>query len=316
MSVLKKSITWQANFKDFMISIIIPSKNRPKLLIKLLNNLAKQTYKNFEIIVIDQSDHRIDECILKIDLKNKIHYIYNPNISGLVEAKKIGFDYAESDFIAFLDDDSRPIDTYFENLLNGFENPEIMGMCGNVLNYEHRGVLKKILYRFFHRGFFRGERIGSFGTDPISQNLIKTHQLTGGCSIWRRIVFQTSNFDLNNRFHYFEDIDFSFRVNKIFPGSLFINLEAKIYDLYDCVGKRNYGQISQNRIEESLRIYLKYRNTGDVNIYSWILYVLGRVLAAIACCISDRSIRPLTGCFLGVIIAIKNLYSIQMQDKR
>ncbi len=289
------------------ISVIIPTKNRPFLLSRLLSDLLRQTYQNLEIIVLDQSSVAFEFPENTLDFMGRVKYIHDPGISGLVEAKKIGVDKACGDYIAFLDDDSSPFDDYFEKMCKVFENEPVMGLCGNVVNYPYKRDFFKYFYRLFNVGFFRGSRIGAYGSDSSAGHLIGTHQLSGGCSIWRRDVFDAVQFDLENKFHYFEDIDFSYRVEKEFPKSLYINLESRIRDLNGEAGVRDYRGALRGKISESAKIYIKYGSGGEIFFGQYVLFVLGRCLESVFLSMREKSFMPIQGFIQGCCCAVGHI---------
>ena len=88
-----------------MISVIIPTYNNVKQLINTINNVCDQSYKDIEIIIID--DNSTDETKDKIlNLHNdKIKYYKNPKNLGVSQSRIIGVKQASGKYIAFIDDD-------------------------------------------------------------------------------------------------------------------------------------------------------------------------------------------------------------------
>jgi len=86
------------------ISIVIPTFNRYELLKKLLNDLEKQIYNYFEVIIIDQSNPFDKLFYNDINLKFRLIKQKHP---GLWKARNSGILSAKSDYLLFLDDDSR-----------------------------------------------------------------------------------------------------------------------------------------------------------------------------------------------------------------
>ena len=87
-----------------LVNIIIPTFNRYETLNRLLEDLDRQVYNNFEVIVIDQSEN----------FQNKFYKSYNFKIQiikqdepALWRARNTGIKSAESEYLLFLDDDSR-----------------------------------------------------------------------------------------------------------------------------------------------------------------------------------------------------------------
>ena len=96
-----------------LVSVVIPTKNRSKFVLKAIESVMVQTYKNFEIIVVDDgSDIPLAPLLLE-KFGNKIICIRNDKSCGAPVARNIGSKVAMGEFIAFLDDD----DFWTENKL-------------------------------------------------------------------------------------------------------------------------------------------------------------------------------------------------------
>ncbi len=94
-------------FKD-LVSIIVPTHNRAGYLTKALASIANQSYSNVEIIVIangcnDNTDETINQ--FRQQYNQTIIYLVFDQILGGAKARNIGLDYAQGEYIAFLDDD-------------------------------------------------------------------------------------------------------------------------------------------------------------------------------------------------------------------
>lgn len=87
------------------VSAIITTKNRKDLLLKSINSIRNQTYKNIEIIVVDDNstDGTKDFCLSQTDIK----YIYIPKEEshGGNYARNLGIKNSTGYYLAFLDDD-------------------------------------------------------------------------------------------------------------------------------------------------------------------------------------------------------------------
>lgn len=87
-----------------LVSVVLPTLNRYSYLLDILNDLEKQTYKDFEVIVIDQSSPFRNEFYngFKLDLK----VIHQPD-PGLWTARNQGVRESKGNLIAFTEDDVR-----------------------------------------------------------------------------------------------------------------------------------------------------------------------------------------------------------------
>ena len=88
------------------ISVVVPVYNVEKYLEKCLNSIINQTYKNIEIIVVD--DGSTDSCGQLCDeyaiMDKRIIVIHKKN-GGLSDARNVGIDNATGKFICFIDSD-------------------------------------------------------------------------------------------------------------------------------------------------------------------------------------------------------------------
>jgi glycosyltransferase involved in cell wall biosynthesis len=86
-------------------SVIIPTRNRSKLLKESINSVLSQTFKDFEVIAVD--DHSIDdtEDVVNSFQDPRVKYIINDRKSGGAGARNAGIFKAKGNWVAFLDDD-------------------------------------------------------------------------------------------------------------------------------------------------------------------------------------------------------------------
>src|SRR3972149_7654217 len=82
------------------ISVIIPTYNRANFLTEAINSVLSQTYRNFELIVVNDGSQDNTEEILK-KYVGKIKYFYQEN-NGVSSARNKGIDNSEGEFLCFL----------------------------------------------------------------------------------------------------------------------------------------------------------------------------------------------------------------------
>jgi len=113
-----------------LVSIIIPTHNRPELLMRAVKSAVAQSYQNTEIIVVDDVGNvPIDE--LK-KLSDKIQYIRIPPTIWTAENRNAGIKAAKGKYIAGLDDDDIWFDYYLDTLIPVMESDDSIGMaCSN-----------------------------------------------------------------------------------------------------------------------------------------------------------------------------------------
>lgn len=103
---------------DVLISIIVPVFNNESLIGKCIESIINQTYKNWELIVVDDGskDKSLSVCKRYEERDNRIKVIHQEN-QGVSQARYKGFKQANGEWITFVDsDDTIPeeaLESYF-----------------------------------------------------------------------------------------------------------------------------------------------------------------------------------------------------------
>ncbi|WP_022772809.1 glycosyltransferase family 2 protein [Butyrivibrio sp. AE2015] len=150
-------------YRDALISVIVPIYNVEKYLEKCIYSITNQTYKNLEIILVN--DGSTDNCSTIIDsfikLDNRIKYFFQEN-AGLSAARNTGIENASGDYYLFIDSDDyihpRMVEILYNNLkeynadisicdLHWIEEGESVGeyVDNNPMVYSGKDVLRKLI---------------------------------------------------------------------------------------------------------------------------------------------------------------------------
>lgn len=126
-----------------LVSVIIPTRNRSLLLERAVESVIKQTYSEWEIIIVDDaSTDGTGKTASKLS-GDRISYIRFDERKGGAAARNEGIKRAKGDYIAFLDDDDEWLPEKLEKQIKAFrENPELH-IC-----YTGR-IVRKVGNRFF-----------------------------------------------------------------------------------------------------------------------------------------------------------------------
>lgn len=130
---------------DKLVSIIIPAYNCEKYISKCINSVVNQTYKNIEIIIIDDGskDNTLEICNDFAE-KNKKIRVFSKENEGVSSARNLGLNEAKGEYINFIDSDDyvevNYIEKLVENLLNTNSDISVCGFVdenleGNPLHY-------------------------------------------------------------------------------------------------------------------------------------------------------------------------------------
>lgn len=143
--------------KNIHLSLVLSTKNRVKEVEKNLESLASQTYKNFELIFIDQnSDNRLEELINTYSQKFSLEYIKYTE-TGLSRARNKGLEKIKGELFGFPDDDCIYPSIFLEQVVNFFQkSPQWGGLIINVFDLEEDK--EAMLFRPFEAGIVDYEK--------------------------------------------------------------------------------------------------------------------------------------------------------------
>ncbi|WP_240733057.1 glycosyltransferase family 2 protein [Jeotgalibacillus sp. S-D1] len=125
-----------------VISIIVPIYKVEKYLSKCLDSILQQTFKKFELILVnDGSPDKCGEICEEYANKDKRVVVINKNNGGLSEARNYGLDLAKGDFIGFVDSDDWIEPDMYETLYNiCIEYGADISCCGVTKHYHDKEV--------------------------------------------------------------------------------------------------------------------------------------------------------------------------------
>lgn len=186
-------------------SIVIPVYNRPKEVEELLESLCQQTFKDFEVIVVeDGSTEKSDMICEKYKDQLDIKYYFKPN-SGPGPSRNYGAEHSQGDYLIILDSDVIVPEGYLSILQNELDHKPCEAFGGPDRAHESfTSIQKAINYSmtsFFTTGGIRGGK----------QKMDKFYPRSFNMGV-RRDVFQ--NVGGFAPIRYGEDIDLSTRLFK------------------------------------------------------------------------------------------------------
>lgn len=129
-----------------LVSVVIPVYKAEKYLNGCVDSVIDQTYKNIEIILVD--DGSPDNCGKICDeyakKDNRIVVVHKEN-GGLPSARNAGMDKAKGEYICFVDSDDTVEDEYVRLLLESLlENGTDMSVCGRNSIYSENSTVKNV----------------------------------------------------------------------------------------------------------------------------------------------------------------------------
>ncbi|MDP4268418.1 MAG: glycosyltransferase family 2 protein [Bacteroidota bacterium] len=146
------------NNNEIFISVIIPTYNRAHFIKEAINSVLNQTYKNFEIIIIDDgSTDNTREIVNGLQQRDQIiRYFYQEN-KGRCIARNKGLAEAKFPWICFLDSDDIYTDNHLEVMVDLIKKyPEYYAFATEQqVGDKIKGYISKRLYKKFVKVTFK-----------------------------------------------------------------------------------------------------------------------------------------------------------------
>ena len=118
-----------------LVSIIMPNYNSAKFIKDTIDSVVAQTYKNWELIIVDDCSSDSSLEIIQQYNDNRIHVIKNSSNSGAAISRNNALDVANGRWIAFLDSD----DLWDKNKL--YKHLQFMAQSKSSFSFTHYSVM-------------------------------------------------------------------------------------------------------------------------------------------------------------------------------
>ena len=141
---------------DSLVSVIIPTYNRAEYLKLALKSVLEQTYKNIEVIVVDDgSTDKTSEVVANFN-DSRVKYFYQKNTGLPAVPRNLGMQKASGEYIAFLDDDDMWLSEKLKLQIDYLrKHPEYYLVYSDVWIIDENGVRKELLSKT--KSFSEGE---------------------------------------------------------------------------------------------------------------------------------------------------------------
>ena len=237
------------NNKTPLVSVIIPTFNRAKLVPRAIKSILDQSYANFECIVVDDASTDDTKNVVNSIKDERIIYLRHQENRHVSATRNTGINNARGEFIAFLDDDDEWTPDKLEVQVPVIEKtgPEV-GLVYAWMEYFQDGKSLRI-----HAPELRG--------NVFVEMLDK--QAIGGCPtlmIKRKVLSVVKGFDEN--LPRGNDGDFIRRISKNFEVDFVPKVLARVY-----VGHNDrislWNSPSRNRVFEYIKRLEFYASDFD-----------------------------------------------------
>lgn len=249
---------------DPMVSIVIPTYNTGEYIQYTLESVFKQTYEDFEVIVVDDGSTDDTKEVLQVYME-RIRYIYQEN-SGRSEARNTGIKAAKGKYVAFLDSDDLWTPGKLETQIDILEkNHDIDFLFGDKQRFSNDGRI--IIHSMFkEKGYdeiFFGD---SLYVRDAYKKLLDEPFIPTGTVIMKRDCFDEAG--LFDKDIYAEDWDFWLRV-ALFKNMAYANELWELERDRPGSGSKNLKAVYESNIktiEKHEREYKDFLSNLDIDL--------------------------------------------------
>ena len=118
---------------ETVVSVLVIVKNEENFISSCLSSLLAQTFKNFEIVIVDDlSSDATKEKIFAFD-DERIHYFVNKKFIGRSGSRNISLELAKGKYLFFTDGDCCVHKKWIEEGMKYLENPNVVGVEGKTI---------------------------------------------------------------------------------------------------------------------------------------------------------------------------------------
>lgn len=245
-----------------LISIIVPVYNAEEYLSECIKSLINQTYKNIEIILINDGseDNSLEICYLFAECDNRIKVINQVN-QGVSAARNMGIDQANGNYITFVDSDDYVKKDYCTTMLSAICNYKTDLVYFGQYSLDNNKLMK-IHSRIDEGVYYKNDILRNI----IDDGNISGFLLHSSCAVlYKSEILEKENIRYDQMIHYNEDGYFNLLyclksetiyINQNMPIYFYrTNLKSASHKIVDI--EKKY-EILHKRIEQLDTIYPAY----------------------------------------------------------
>lgn len=188
-----------------LVSVIIPTCNRSRLLQRALRSAAEQSVNDLEIIVVDDQSDDDTGAVAGRFPDGRVRYVLRERRGGGAAARNAGLRLARGEYVAFLDDDDEWLPDKLARQLEAFERaPDAALVYTGALHIRQRdGRVVQVV---------KPDREGWVFRELLQQNFIRT---TSSIMVRRQVLEKVGFFD--ERLPACQDWDLCLRIAREYP---------------------------------------------------------------------------------------------------
>jgi GT2 family glycosyltransferase len=256
------------------LSVIIPNYNGKGYLEDCLRSLRKQTFKDFDIILVDNGSE--DGSLEYLDKKwPEVKVIALPENTGFANAVNVGIEASDSEYVFLLNNDTICDERALESLVRIMDNKrKLFSAQAKMLKIKDPHDIDDAgdLYCALGWAF-------ALGKDTDNRRFSRRESITSACAgaaIYRKEYFETVGLFDSEHFCYLEDVDLGYRARLKGYGNV-MEPEAIVYHVGSASSGSRYNKFKVE-LTAGNNLYLLYKNMPGFQLFINFPFILVGIL--------------------------------------
>lgn len=251
------------------VAVIVVNWNGARYLRSCLKSLLDQTYRDTEIIMVDNAS-----CDGSADLVSHefpgVKVIQNSENEGFAAANNRAIQACRSDFIATLNNDARAEPDWLASLLEVMESDSTIGACASKMVFEQAPHIINSTGISLDRAGIAWDRLGGQLDADENQQPCEVFGACAGAALYRRTMLDEIGLFDEDFFAYLEDVDLSWRARLAGWRCVYVPA-AKVYHVHS--GTAQEGSKFKNYLLGRNKVWTILKNYPSPELF-WLLPVI------------------------------------------
>lgn len=225
------------------VSIVIPTLNEEEMLPRCLESIEKQSFGDFEIIIVDSGS---EDGTVAIARRHGAKVVFEPKL-GFAIAKNFGAAEASGDILVFTDADSLYPEDWLARIVPHFAHKGVVAVIGPIKPME-RGIIHRVMFAL------------TTGIGPHITSLFGFYVAQAANQAFRRTAFEKVG-GYDERLRMLEDNELPNRIKKagkvVFDPSIWVYSSARRYE------KEGYIKATMRFLGAYWKIYFKKKAASE-----------------------------------------------------
>ena len=244
-----------------LVSVVIPNYNGESYLKDCLDALMKQSYSEYEVIIVDNGSK--DSDYRWIDQYESIIFKRLPQNYGFSKAVNEGIKMAKGEYVLLLNNDTIVEQNFIKALVEAIQKDDkIFGVSSKMIAYRDHRLMDDAGDEYTVMGWAYKN-----GDGKAVENYTKPKKVfsaCGGAALYRKRIFDEIGYFDERFFAYVEDVDVSYRA-RIFGYYNVYCPEAKVYHIGSATSGSKYNEFKV-KLAARNNLYVQYKNMPIIQL--------------------------------------------------